>query len=69
MILAAADQSERDTYFLDNLTAEDFKMTNQSGTYDRRDQVDDCDEFDDVILCKCIASIIKNQLLDSYKFV
>ena len=55
MILAAANLNERETYFLDNLTAEDFKMTNQSGTFDRCDKVDDCDEFDNVIVCECIA--------------
>ena len=52
IILAAADESERETYFLDDFTAEDFRMTNRSGTYDRRDKVDDSDEFDDLIICE-----------------
>ena len=33
-------------YFLKDYTAEDFKMTNQSGTYELRDGTDDMEEFD-----------------------
>ncbi len=50
--LAAADESDRETYLLDNFTAEDFKLTNQSGVFDRRDEVDDMDQFDGLELCK-----------------
>ena len=50
--LAAADDSDRDKYLLDQFTADDFELTNQSQIYDRRDGVDDLDQFDDLVLCK-----------------
>ena len=50
--LAAADVEDRKNYLLDDFTAEDFKITNQSGVYDRRDKVDDLEQFDDLELCK-----------------
>jgi len=42
-ILAAFTADERDKFFLEDFSAEDFNLTNESGTYDRRDGVDDYD--------------------------
>ena len=46
------DDDDHDTfdmqsaYFLQNYTIQDFFMTSQSGTYDRRDRVNDVQEFE-----------------------
>jgi myosin-5 len=51
-MISAANEDEREAYFLKNLTIEDFKLTNQSGTFDRRDGVQDSAMFDKLVLCK-----------------
>ena len=48
-ILAGMSDDERDKYQLYDFTAEDFFMTNTSGTYDRRDGVDDYDTYSDMM--------------------
>jgi len=47
--LEAATDAERDEFLLSGYTVEDFKMTNQSGTYDRRDGVDDVDMHEEMV--------------------
>jgi myosin-5 len=49
-MLAAATPQERTQLFLENYTARDFKMTSQSGTYTRRDGVNDAQLFDKLVL-------------------
>mmetsp|Transcript_43732 Transcript_43732/g.64211 ORF Transcript_43732/g.64211 Transcript_43732/m.64211 type:complete len:1183 (+) Transcript_43732:63-3611(+) len=44
-----AGEDEREKYFLGDLTAKDFAMTSSSGTYDRRDGVDDYEMYNDFI--------------------
>mmetsp|Transcript_670 Transcript_670/g.950 ORF Transcript_670/g.950 Transcript_670/m.950 type:complete len:2042 (-) Transcript_670:110-6235(-) len=39
--LTSATPAERDEFYLENLDFQDFKLLNQSGTYDRRDGVSD----------------------------
>ncbi len=51
-LLAAADSSDREMYFLDEYTAEDFNLINQSGIYDRRDEVNDLEQFESLGVCK-----------------
>jgi len=40
-LLESATEEERDRLFLGEMQLEDFRLVNQSGTYDRRDMVDD----------------------------
>ena len=47
--LSSAMDDEREKYMLGNYTAKDFKMTNMSGTYDRRDGEDDSELFDELV--------------------
>ena len=49
-LLAAANEEERKMFYLDKYAPQDFKMTNQSGTYDRRDGVDDAKLYDSLVL-------------------
>jgi len=49
-MLSAANEDEREDYFLQDFTVEDFKLTNQSGTTDRRDGVQDTVMFDKLVL-------------------
>ena len=51
-MLAAVNADEREAYFLNDLTVQDFKLTNQSGTYDRRDGVNDAVMYDKLAVCK-----------------
>lgn len=51
-MLSALNSEERDVYYLQDYTAQDFKLTNQSGTYDRRDGVDDAVVYDKLAVCK-----------------
>jgi len=44
-ILAGLPQRERQTLHIGNVSAKDFRMTASSGTYDRRDGVDDRETF------------------------
>jgi myosin V len=48
-VLAASTRQEREMFSLNEYTANDFKMTNQSGTYHRRDGVDDSKQYDDLL--------------------
>lgn len=48
-ILAGMDDEQREKYSLYDFTPEDFCMTNTSGTYDRRDGVDDYDTYSDLM--------------------
>eukprot|EP00550_Attheya_septentrionalis_P000774 CAMPEP_0198288208 /NCGR_PEP_ID=MMETSP1449-20131203/6799_1 /TAXON_ID=420275 /ORGANISM="Attheya septentrionalis, Strain CCMP2084" /LENGTH=1645 /DNA_ID=CAMNT_0043986321 /DNA_START=45 /DNA_END=4982 /DNA_ORIENTATION=- len=47
-ILQGMEEKELNDYFLAEYTAEDFNLTNKSGTYDRRDGVEDLDTFRDL---------------------
>ena len=61
-MLAALNDDERATYHLQGYTAQDFKLTNRSGTYDRRDGVDDAVMYDKLAVCKfinCSVFLIK----------
>jgi myosin-5 len=49
-MMAAAMDDEREKYMLGTYTMEDFKMTNSSGTYDRRDGEDDAELYDELAL-------------------
>jgi myosin-5 len=48
-LLAAATEDERRMFMLGNYTAQDFKMTSASGTYTRRDGVDDSRLFQKLV--------------------
>ena len=48
-LLASAMDDEREMFMLGDYTVKDFKMTNMSGTYDRRDGEDDLDLFDELV--------------------
>jgi myosin V len=54
-MLAALNDEERAAYFLQDYAAQDFKLTNQSGTYDRRDGVDDAVMYDKLAVCKFVS--------------
>ena len=41
--LKAANASDRQDFFLGNKTCRDFRLLSDSGTFDRRDGVDDCE--------------------------
>ena len=47
-LLAGIPQSDRRSLFIGNKSARDFKMTAWSGTFDRRDGVDDRDTYKDL---------------------
>ena len=57
-MLAAVNADEREAYFLHDLTVQDFKLTNQSGTYDRRDGVNDAVMYDKLAVCKWQLCVI-----------
>jgi myosin-5 len=48
-LLVGMPEDQLENYHITDLTAEDFAMTNQSGTYDRRDGVDDYDTYTDLL--------------------
>ena len=48
-ILQGMEDEGFEKYFIGDLTAEDFKMTNQSETYERRDGVCDYDTYQDLL--------------------
>jgi myosin-5 len=53
-LLEAATEEERDRLFLGDMQLEDFRLVNQSGTYDRRDMIKDKDmhrEMLDAMVC------------------
>lgn len=47
--LESASANERNRYQLDNLTVHDFKLLNQTGTYNRRDGVSDKDSHKEML--------------------
>lgn len=47
--LQAATENERNEFLLNGYTVQDFKLTNQSGTYDRRDHVVDVDMHKEMV--------------------
>jgi len=49
-LLDGATDEEREKYFLGKFEPKDFKLTNQSGTYGRRDGVPDGDAFAELIV-------------------
>lgn len=65
-LLQAATDSERDDFLLDGYQVQDFLLTNQSGTYDRRDLVDDVDMHNEMVEAMEVmgfGSDIKHQLM------
>jgi len=48
-ILQGMEESDLERYFISDYNAEDFKMTNQSDTYDRRDGVSDYETYQDLV--------------------
>ena len=44
-ILSGSSASEREKYFLDDMSPVDFAITSRSGTYDRRDGVSDINTY------------------------
>lgn len=48
-ILQGMEDNDLEKYYLTEYTAVDFRMTNQSDTYDRRDGVSDYDTFQDLL--------------------
>ena len=58
-LLEGASDDEREAYYLGERTAEDFGMTSRSGTFDRRDGVDDFDEYDALNMCEsfCVCAV------------
>ena len=48
-LLEAATEEERDRLFLGEMQLDDFRLVNQSGTYDRRDMVDDKDMHEEML--------------------
>lgn len=55
-MLAAATDDERELYFLQDFQIQDFKLTNGSGTYDRRDGINDAEMYDKLVMCKWTIS-------------
>jgi myosin-5 len=47
--LKAADASDRQDFFLGNKTCRDFRLLSDSGTFDRRDGVDDCETHHEML--------------------
>ncbi len=44
-LLVGMEEDELSHFFLEGLSAEDFRITSMSGTYDRRDEVNDFDTY------------------------
>ena len=49
-LLKGAFEEEQEKYLLSNFTVNDFKMTSASGTFDRRDGVDDEDFYQELVV-------------------
>ena len=47
-LLQGMNDEDLDRFFLSDYSVEDFKMTNQSGTYDRRDGVEDHETYEEL---------------------
>lgn len=62
-MLAAVTEAERNVYFLENYTAQDFKMISNSGCFVRRDGADDGVLFDELVLCKYLPCFIAPRML------
>jgi len=60
--LASATEEERKKYLLDELTAKDFTMTCGSGTFDRRDNADDSEQFDELVDALGLIGIGNNDM-------
>jgi len=54
--LGAATDQEREEMLLNDYTVLDFNLTNQSDTYDRRDNVDDVDMHDEMVQAMAIMN-------------
>ena len=50
-MLAAVTDEERKEFLLNDYTAQDFKLINTSGTFDRRDGANDAQLFDQLVVC------------------
>mmetsp|Transcript_31216 Transcript_31216/g.38122 ORF Transcript_31216/g.38122 Transcript_31216/m.38122 type:complete len:1710 (+) Transcript_31216:294-5423(+) len=49
MVMAGFSDEQMDNYFLGDFVIDDFKMCNSSGTFDRRDGVDDYDTYQETV--------------------
>lgn len=68
-LLEGLSDEELDTYHLTNYTVEDFIMTNQSGTYDRRDGVSDYDTFESLVVAMDTMGFSKDEQTDIFSLV
>ena len=68
-MLAAATLQERKQLFLEEYTAQDFKMTNQSGTYTRRDGANDAQLFDKLVLAMRTLGFDADAQMDIFTIV
>jgi myosin-5 len=68
-LLEGLSDEELNTYHLTNYTVEDFIMTNQSGTYDRRDGVSDYDTFESLVVAMDTMGFSKDEQTDIFSLV
>ena len=68
-IMKGASEEELKEYLLEGYDIEDFKIINQSGVFDRRDGVEDQDEFDGLIECEnrlCLSLVLMMTLINVF---
>ena len=63
-LLEGLPDEDLDKYYLTDYGVEDFLMTNQSGTYDRRDGVRDDETFQDLLVAMETMDFSKNEQTD-----
>jgi len=68
-ILKGTPQSLRQTLHIGNSSANDFRMTCQSGTFDRRDGVDDKDTYRDLGVAMDTVGLTKNEQHDMFALI
>ena len=65
-LLEGLPEKDLDRYFLIDYDVDDFLMTNQSGTYDRRDGVSDNDTFQDLLAAMETMDFSKDEQTDIF---
>jgi len=65
-MLGGMTEDELDQFLLADYTAEDFKITSCSGTYDRRDGVQDTDTYEDLVDALEVMGFTKEQQDDVF---
>ena len=58
--LKAANASDRQDFFLGNKTCRDFRLLSDSGTFDRRDGVDDCETHHEMLQAMVRIELFQN---------